>query len=81
MPRLDMKISTQCECRKISLWDDYAQFGYENLYKVRPSRVHREMLVGLLLPSNGGAYLDAGCRTDNMLAKCADLRYAYLTGL
>jgi len=48
------------------LWNGYALAGYENIYRMRPTKSHREKLGELFLPSNKGVYLDAGCGTGNM---------------
>lgn len=58
--------------RLIGLWDEYANAGYENIYRVRVQEEHRQKLGGLFLPANGGVYLDMGCGTGNMFQLVAE---------
>lgn len=48
------------------LWGEYAQAGYENLYKSHSFKKILEIMAVLFEPSPGGLVLDGGCGTGNM---------------
>jgi len=51
-----------------TLWDVYAQAGYEKLYQMNCFQQIRKALHDLFLPAPCGLVLDAGCGTGTMFA-------------
>lgn len=64
--KLSEEPSSVIKHKLANLWDNYAKAGYENIYRTRITREHREKLGDLFLFSGNGIYLDAGCGTGNM---------------